>query len=319
MLVGLPVARLRGLTLAVATLAVALAITSYLLNVRFFGWLPEGRIERPPLLGRVDLDSPTRFWYVALAALVAAISIVSGIRHSRTGRALLAVRDNERAAAAYGISPARLRLFAFGLSGGLAGFAGGVFVHHQQSFDLSPYLPLQNLVVLAMAVIGGVGSIAGAVLGALYLKGSEWLLPASWRLVATGAGVLVVLALFPSGLAGILDATTRGRRCVIASRTRGRSGGRRRVAVAARRRRRVRLDPGPVRRRRHRGRGRGRRRARAQRCRQDDAGAHGGRPRAPRPPAASCSTAGPSGLWRRTGSPSSVSGWCRVAPGSFPR
>src|SRR5690606_1209609 len=68
--VGLPALRLRGLSLAVTTFAFALATTSYLLNDDFFGWVPDERIERPPLLGGVEIASETGMYYLALAALV---------------------------------------------------------------------------------------------------------------------------------------------------------------------------------------------------------------------------------------------------------
>ena len=117
---------------------------------------------------------------------------------------LLAIRENERGAEAYGISPTRAKLTAFALSGAIAAFAGGLFVHHQQSFGSGPYDPGQNFAVFTMAVIGGIGSLPGAVLGAVYLRGTQWFLPAEWQVLATGAGVLVVLLVLPNGLGGLL-------------------------------------------------------------------------------------------------------------------
>jgi branched-chain amino acid transport system permease protein len=195
--------RLRGLELGVVTLAGALAATSWLLNPRFFDWVPTGRIERPALLGRIDIDSPTRVYMLVLVVLVLVVVGMAGIRRSRTGRALLALRDNERAAQAYGLSPLRLRLGAFALSGGIAGLAGCLFAHHQQAFGTQPFLPEQNLAVFTMVVLGGVGSALGAVLGALWLQGTRWFLPADWQLLASGAGVLLVLLILPGGLGGL--------------------------------------------------------------------------------------------------------------------
>lgn len=201
--VGFPAMRLRGLELGVVTLAGALAATSWLLNPRFFDWVPTGRIERPALLGRIDIDSPTRVYMLVLVVLVLVVVGMAGIRRSRTGRALLALRDNERAAQAYGLSPLRLRLGAFALSGGIAGLAGCLFAHHQQAFGTQPFLPEQNLAVFTMVVLGGVGSALGAVLGALWLQGTRWFLPADWQLLASGAGVLLVLLILPGGLGGL--------------------------------------------------------------------------------------------------------------------
>jgi branched-chain amino acid transport system permease protein len=114
------------------------------------------------------------------------------------------MRDNERGAQAYGLSPLRLRLTAFALSGALAGLAGGMFAHHQQAFGSQPFSPEQNFAIFTMVVLGGVGSPTGAVLGALYLQGTRWFLPAEWQLLASGGGVLVILLIVPSGLGGLV-------------------------------------------------------------------------------------------------------------------
>jgi branched-chain amino acid transport system permease protein len=203
-IVGLPGLRLRGLYLAVMTFAFSLAVTSWLLNPAFFSWIPQNRVSTPPLFGRISVDSPTRMYYLALVALAGVLVLVQGVRHSRTGRALIALRENEDSAAAFGIDPIRIKLTAFAISGAIAAFAGCIFVHQQQAFGSSPYLPSENLAVFAMVVVGGVASLSGAVLGALYLRGSEWLLPGNWQLVASGAGMLLILMIAPYGLGGIV-------------------------------------------------------------------------------------------------------------------
>jgi branched-chain amino acid transport system permease protein len=202
--VGLPALRQRGLYLAVTTFAFALATTSYLLNDRFFDWVPHGRVERHPFLGRVSIDSPARMYFVSLIGLVLVILALRGIRHSRTGRVLLALRENERASEAYGISATRAKLTAFAISGALAAFAGCLFVWHQQAYGQGPYEPGENFYVFTMAVIGGIASVPGTLLGALYLLGTGWYLPSDWRFVASGFGVLAVLLIVPSGLGGLV-------------------------------------------------------------------------------------------------------------------
>jgi len=202
--IGFPALRLRGLELAVVTLAAAIATTSWLLNPRFFDWVPSSRVPRPPLLGRFSIESPTAIHHLSLALLLLGLVALKGIRASRTGRALLALRDNERGAQAYGLSPLRLRLTAFALSGGIAAVAGAMFAHHQQAFGSQPFSPEQNIAVFTMVVLGGVGSVAGAVIGALWLQGIRWFLPAEWQLLASGAGVLFILLIFPAGLGGLL-------------------------------------------------------------------------------------------------------------------
>jgi branched-chain amino acid transport system permease protein len=202
-LVGLPAVRLRGLYLAVTTLAFALATSSYLLNDRFFDWLPEGRIPRGELLGVVDISSPTAYYYVCLVGLAGAIGAVVGIRRGPTGRALVALRENERAAQAYGVDATRAKLTAFAIAGALASYAGCLFVHHQQAYGESSFDTGQNLAVFTMVVVGGVGCVSGAVLGAVALRGAQWFLPVEWQFLASGVGTLLVLLMLPGGIAGL--------------------------------------------------------------------------------------------------------------------
>jgi branched-chain amino acid transport system permease protein len=202
--IGLPALRVRGLYLAVTSFAFALATTSYFLNRQFFDWIPTSRIERPELLGLIDLDSPTRIYYFALGGLAVVVLAVRGVRRSRTGRVLIALRENERAAAAFGISPTRAKLSAFAMSGAIACFAGCIFVHHQQAFGTQPYAPGQNFAIFTMVIIGGVGSVSGALLGAGYLRGLDVVLPPEWLFLVSGVGVLFVLLAVPGGLGGLV-------------------------------------------------------------------------------------------------------------------
>ncbi len=201
LVVGLPALRLRGLYLAVTSLAFAVATTSYLLNPRFFDWIPTDRVERHPLLGRIDWTSSFAMYHVSLLAVVVAFIAVSGLRHSRTGRVLLALRDNEATVAAYGVSPTRAKLTAFALSGFFASAAGALIVHHQQAVVIDGAGAQASIRLFVAGVAGGMGSMIGAALGALYYWGGVWWLPGNWRLLALGGGVLVVLLVLPGGLA----------------------------------------------------------------------------------------------------------------------
>lgn len=203
-LVGLPALRLRGLYLAVSSFAFALATTAYLLNRQFFQWVPNERIPRNPLFGRIDISSPTALYYVCLVFLGLALAGLAGVRRSRTGRVLVALRDNERAAQAYGISAVKAKLTAFAISGFVAAAAGSVFVHHQQALGTQPYQPFENLVIFATVVVGGITSLPGAVLGALYFQSAKWLLPGEWQALASGVGVVLVLLILPRGLGGLV-------------------------------------------------------------------------------------------------------------------
>ncbi len=204
-IIGFPAIRRGGLTLAVMTLAFALAASSYFLNRQFFrNWLPALRIDRPALFGTIDISTETRFYYLTLVALAIALAMVRGVRRSRTGRVLIAIRENERAARAYGVDATRTKLAAFAFSGFLAAFAGALFVHHQTGLGTAPYSPEESLVVFSMVVIGGLGSVPGALLGATYVRGVDWFVPSDYRFLATGAGLLLVLMLTPGGLGAVL-------------------------------------------------------------------------------------------------------------------
>jgi len=203
--VGLPALRLRGLFLAVTTLAFAMATSSYLLNRRYFHWIPADRVARPKLFGVFDLTSQSSYYYLSLSCLALLALAVQGIRHSRTGRVLLALRENERGAQSFGINVMRAKLTAFALSGFLAAFAGCLLVHLLQAFSENVYGPGESFVVFTSAVVGGLGSMMGAALGAVYLRGGQWFLPGpQWQSLATSVGVLLVLLVLPGGLGDLV-------------------------------------------------------------------------------------------------------------------
>ena len=205
LVVGLPALRLRGLYLAVTTLVFALAVNSWLLNRQFFDWVPQERIERLPLFGRIDVSTPTRFYGYSLVVFALVFLALRGVRRSRTGRAIVALRENELAAQAFSVSPVPVKLTAFTISGFVAGIAGGLFVHLSQSFDLTSYSAAASLDVFTAAVVGGLGSLFGGVLGAVFLRGSEWFITSpEWRLLSSALGVLVVLLIIPGGLASLV-------------------------------------------------------------------------------------------------------------------
>lgn len=206
MAIGIPALRIQGLFLAVATLAFAVATSSYLLNQSLVSWLPTGRIERQPLFGRVSIESEARFYYLTLVCLVGAIVIVRGIRRSRTGRVLIGVRDNERGAQAFGVNVTAAKLTAFAVSGFLAAAAGALYVHQQQSLGIQPFTPDRSFQVFIMVVIGGLGSIPGALLGPLFIEGLEYFrssFPDALQdvlfLLTTGVGLMIVLLFLPGG------------------------------------------------------------------------------------------------------------------------
>jgi branched-chain amino acid transport system permease protein len=201
--IGLPALRIRGLLLAVVTLAFANAVASYGLNRQNVSWLPSGRIERPDLLGLIPLESEAQYYYFVVACLLLVLSTARRVRRARTGRVMIGVRENDQGAQAYGVSPVRAKLTAFALSGFIASLAGAVFVHHQQGMGIQPYATEESLAVFTMVVIGGLGSLPGAVLGAVYVKGAQYFLPTELSFFVGGIGLLVVLLVLPDGLGSL--------------------------------------------------------------------------------------------------------------------
>lgn len=204
--VGLPLMRLSGLPAGIATFAV-LGITYDVLS--YWGKIGPGV---QTLSGVPEASS----WSIA-AGVVIVIVAAHAYQRSRFGRMLRATREDPAAARASGISIYRQRLLAFALSGALAGLAGGLYVH--QLGIITPelfYLDL-TFVTLAMLVFGGMGSLWGAVVGALAISalnsflgdaentvdvGFHLTLPNGTRLVTVGAVMALVLILKPSGLTG---------------------------------------------------------------------------------------------------------------------
>jgi branched-chain amino acid transport system permease protein len=213
LLVGIPLMRLSGLAAGIATFAV-LGITHNILG----NWEKIG----PGPLTLTTVPETTGLLQATLGA-IAVVVVAFLYQRSRFGRKLRASREDPAAARAAGIDIHRQRLWAFALSGALSGFAGGLFVHLNGTLHVNDvYLELTFL-TLAMLVVGGVGSLWGAVVGALAVSALDsFLLDAEggdiglvndllgkplWngsRLVGVAAFMVIVLVLLPSGL-------TRGR------------------------------------------------------------------------------------------------------------
>ena len=206
-LVGLPLMRLSGLAAGIATFGV-LEITHNVL--RYYEKVGPGPTAFSSVPETTDLLQAT------IGGLIAVL-VAFAYQHSRFGRQLRATREDPAAARAVGISVYRQRLFSFALSGAVAGFAGGLYVHLLPLTTEEVYLNLA-FITLAMLVIGGLTSLWGAVVGALAVGGLDSLLaeaengigtfgrtidlPAGSRIVVVGALMALVLILRPSGLTG---------------------------------------------------------------------------------------------------------------------
>jgi branched-chain amino acid transport system permease protein len=215
--VGLPLMRLSGLAAGIATFGV-LEITHNVLRY----WEKIG----PGLSTFSAVPETTGLMQAALGASLAVVGAYA-YKRSRFGRLLSATREDAAAARAVGVSVYRQRLIAFVLSGALAGFAGGLYVHLLPVNTESVYLDL-TFITLAMLVIGGATSLWGAVVGALtvsavdsflaeaesgiHVLGRSLDLPAGTRIVVVGALMAGVLILRPTGLTGGREFAFRPRR-----------------------------------------------------------------------------------------------------------
>jgi branched-chain amino acid transport system permease protein len=201
MLVGLPALRIKGLFLAVTTLAFAVALDAYIINEQNFAWLIPGRLERPTLWERWDLGSGYAMYVLCLVFLGLSILVAQGLRKARAGRVIIATRDNERAADAAAVPTTTVKLAAFVVAGAIAGVAGGLHVLLIGELAAGTYPPYFSMDLFATAVIGGLGSISGALIGVLLF---QWIgtitALGDIRLFLSGGVLLVVLLVLPGGL-----------------------------------------------------------------------------------------------------------------------
>jgi ABC-type branched-subunit amino acid transport system ATPase component len=174
----------------------------------------------------INFSGQRAYYYVVLVVLAVVLLVLSRFRDSGVGRRIKAVRDNETAAAAYSVPSVRVKLQAFSLAGGLAGLGGallaGAFANI--AFTENFFLVNDSLNLVAMVVIGGMGSVSGAVIGAIFVIGIPAIAPNNQLvgLLSSSLGLLVVLLYFPRGLNQI----TYGVRDAILSWADRRMGGR---------------------------------------------------------------------------------------------
>ncbi|WP_419847348.1 ABC transporter permease subunit [Candidatus Poriferisocius sp.] len=204
--IGLGALRIRGFHLAIATLALALLGQQFLWRRPFFSG-GSYTVSLPRTTGPIDLTDQRRYYFFSLIALVVVIVLVARMRATGVGRRWLAVRDNSTAASAYTISPSRAGIQAFVVSGVIAGLGGGLLAGLYVTVGLTEKFQLEHSIqVVAIAVIGGAGTVVGPILGALWIVG----LPAVWPandlvpLLTSSIGLLVLLMYFPGGFAQVV-------------------------------------------------------------------------------------------------------------------
>ncbi|MFN2642309.1 MAG: hypothetical protein ABR548_10560 [Actinomycetota bacterium] len=198
--VGIPALRLRGLNLAVTSLALALATSALVLDEHRLGRFLPSSLRRPHLLTDDKI-----FYEAVLAILALSVAVVVALRRSRLARALIAGRDNEQAAESFGVGLVRARLTAFAVSGFLAALSGALLAYQQSGVQAASFAPEESVRAFLWAVIGGLGAVAGPLLGAAVRGMTDaFSSNAVVQLAAAGAGGLLLLITVPGGLARIV-------------------------------------------------------------------------------------------------------------------
>jgi ABC-type branched-subunit amino acid transport system ATPase component/ABC-type branched-subunit amino acid transport system permease subunit len=202
-LVGLPALRIRGLMLTVTTLGFALATPAWLLAQPWM--LGSGREPGRPVVFGHALDSGHSYYYFALVLFLITFLLARNVRRSGFGRLLVAVRDNEDAARAFSVRASVVKLQGYLVAGFIAGIGGAAYGHALATMGPSTFPTSASLTVVVLTVLGGVGVLAGPVLGAVWLLGLPLLNIGNIGLAATDLGALLLILGRPGGLVQLVE------------------------------------------------------------------------------------------------------------------
>jgi ABC-type branched-subunit amino acid transport system ATPase component/branched-subunit amino acid ABC-type transport system permease component len=209
---ALPALRARGTSLAVVTLGLGVTVNAMIFNNATFIGGPSGLVTGAQSVFGVNLDTilhPDRYAVFVLIAFAACCLFVARLRRSSAGRALIAVRTNERAAAVLGINVLSAKLYAFGLASAIAALGGVLLGFSNSIVDFTQFPPLASVQVVSYSVVGGVGYIPGAPIGSGLAAGGlgNWLmqivfpgLDPTWLEIIGGVAVILLVVLAPDGL-----------------------------------------------------------------------------------------------------------------------
>jgi branched-chain amino acid transport system permease protein len=167
--VGLPALRVKGIYLGIATLSFGFIVEEVLARWESVTGGNTGIQVKLPQMGGWKMDSGTEFYFLCLVIAVACTLAILNLLRSSTGRAFVAIRDSEISAQSMGIHLARYKTLSFALSAALAGIGGALYAHKLQFISPDQFNILQSIDLLLMVVIGGLGSVHGAFLGAIFL------------------------------------------------------------------------------------------------------------------------------------------------------
>lgn len=226
-IVGLPALRTRGMTIAILTLGAALAVEELIFRNLSNGIVSSNTVAPARFLGAdlaataADGTPRAAFGLLVVSVLTTASLGVMVLRRSGLGRRMLAVRSNERSAAAAGVDVRRTKLVAFGLSAFVAGVAGSLAGYQQGALSDQSFSINQSLVVLAAAYLGGIGTVAGAMVGGLLIPGGlvstiadRALDLGRYETLLAGLAVVFMALRNPEGIAATLTRLVARRRLV---------------------------------------------------------------------------------------------------------
>jgi branched-chain amino acid transport system permease protein len=206
-LIGYPLLRLKGHYLALATLGFNVSFTIVAINWLDLTGGTNGIAGIPHLsIGGYELSNERSFLWFALISLTLVAAAAAAIHRSRHGRAMIAVRDDEIAAAMAGIDVTGVKVAAFTLAGTCAAIAGCLFATHIRFVAPEDFNYAHSITYLAMLIVGGEGTIAGAIIGAVVLTFlPEWLrVLGDAYLLFFGLMMLVILVFLPTGIVGLV-------------------------------------------------------------------------------------------------------------------
>ncbi|MDD5205263.1 MAG: branched-chain amino acid ABC transporter permease [Desulfobacterales bacterium] len=197
-LLGIPVLRMRGDYLAIVTLGFGEIVRILLNNMDPLTNGPRGLLRvDPPAIGGLVINSPARWFYLILLGIIGSAFLADRLNNSRVGRAWIAMREDQDAAAVMGIDILRYKLLAFTIGASFAGIGGAIFAARQGSIFPENFSLMVSINVLCLIIIGGMGSIPGVILGAVFLIGIPEVLREvqQYRMLAFG-GLLVIMMIF---------------------------------------------------------------------------------------------------------------------------
>lgn len=204
-LVGLPALKLRGLNLAISTIAFALSARALFIDDRYLGKLLPDTLT-PPVVFGIDFADEKVAYYFTLALVVSFGVMVVGLRRTRTGRALIALRANEATAQSFGISALKARLTAFSIAGFMAAVAGALLAYHLGSVAPQEFSPDKSLTVFLYTTLGGLGGVAGPLLGMAFYAIVTFFFSnnALVEYLGAGLGAVMLMMAAPGGLAELV-------------------------------------------------------------------------------------------------------------------